>query len=145
LAADYYARNPLARGYDAAQQFLATIRSAARATKGADLTRYILEQLSNEAGTKYQVERKLRTFCAICTLAVLLGFSSVGHAGDEAKDKVFRPILPPVDLNGGYSVNLDTDKPKPSDLDAPPALSPLRDDSIHPYVGLKLIKPLPSN
>jgi hypothetical protein len=77
-------------------------------------------------------------------LALLLGFSSVGYAADATKDKAFQPILPPVNLDGGFSVNLDTDRPKASDLDAPPALSPLRDDSIQPFVGLKLTKPLQS-
>ena len=43
-----------------------------------------------------------------------------------------------------YSVKLSTEKPKASDLDAPPALAPLRDDSLHPFVGLKLTKPLDS-
>jgi hypothetical protein len=86
----------------------------------------------------------VRKFSATCTLALLLGFSSVGYADDAAKNKVFQPILPPVNLDGGFSVNLDTDRPKASDLDAPPALTPLRDDSIHPFVGLKITKPLQS-
>ena len=60
---------------------------------------------------------------------------------DAEKKKAYKPILPPVTFEGNYSIKLDTDKPKSSDLDAPPALTPLRQDRVQPYVGLKLTRP----
>jgi len=96
-------------------------------------------------GSRNRRERPLKKLYAICAVALSLGCPGVGHAGDDgAKNKDYKPIVPPVNFEGGYSVNLDTERPKASDLDAPPALAPLRDDAVHPFVGLKLSKPLQS-
>ena len=77
----------------------------------------------------------------VCAVVLLIGIASAGHAADAEKKKAYKPILPPVTFEGNYSIKLDTDKPKSSDLDAPPALTPLRQDRVQPYVGLKLTKP----
>ena len=81
--------------------------------------------------------------CGAFTAVLLVAFVRVGYAADAEKDGAFKPILPPVTIHS-YSVKLNTEKPNASDLDAPPALTPLRDNSLHPYVGLKLTKPLNS-
>jgi hypothetical protein len=80
----------------------------------------------------------LPKFCALCAFAILLGLARAGYAADSDKSKAYEPLLPSVTLDGHTSITLDTDKPKASDLDNPPALTPLRDDSFKPYVGLKL-------
>ena len=81
--------------------------------------------------------------CGVCAVVLLVGFAGAGRAADADK-KAYEPILPPVTFDGNYSLKLHTEQPKSSDLDAPPALTPLRDDSLHPFVGLKLTKPLES-
>jgi hypothetical protein len=83
--------------------------------------------------------------CGVCVFVLLLASAGVGYAADNAKNNGYRPILPTVDLDGGYSVNLNTEMPKPTELDAPPALSDLRQNSIQPFVGLRLSKPLDAN
>jgi hypothetical protein len=85
----------------------------------------------------------LTKLCGVYAVVLLVAFASAGRAADAEK-KTYEPILPPVNFEGNYSLKLHTEKPKASDLDAPPALTPLRDDSPHPFVGLKLTKPLES-
>jgi len=82
--------------------------------------------------------------CAFLAAILVLILAPAGHAGEADKNDEAKPLLPPVTFGDNYSVKLDVDKPKASDLDAPPALTPLRDDSFQPFVGLKFTKPLNS-
>jgi hypothetical protein len=83
--------------------------------------------------------------CGVCVFVLLVASASSGYAAETEKSNVFDTALPHVDLDDGYSVKLNTEMPKQADVDAPPALSNFRQDSFHPFLGLKLTKPLDSN
>jgi hypothetical protein len=70
-------------------------------------------------------------------LAFLTALSSTGLAAGNDKGSG----LTSYQL-GDYSLGLDTDDPNKPDPAAPPGLATLRQDTIRPFVGLKLSTPL---
>lgn len=46
---------------------------------------------------------------------------------------------------GDYSLKLETDEPQKIGVADPSALTPLRRDTVKPFLGLKLSRPLPDN
>jgi hypothetical protein len=74
---------------------------------------------------------------AVLAIAILAALSSTGFAADKDKGSA----LTSYQL-GDYSLGLDTDDPNKPDPAAPPGLVTLRQETIRPFVGLKLSTPL---
>ncbi len=81
---------------------------------------------------------------ATFALALLFSLSAVCHAAENDNSGKLKFELPSVSM-GEYSLKLDTDAPKHLDAPAPTALIPLKRDSVQPFVGLSLSRPLPDN
>jgi hypothetical protein len=77
---------------------------------------------------------------AVLAVAMLVGLPSIGFAAENGKASA----LTSYQL-GDYSLGLDTDNPNKPDSTAPLGLSTLRQDTIQPFVGLKLSGPLPDH
>jgi hypothetical protein len=76
----------------------------------------------------------------VFAIAILFGLASTCFAAEKDKGSV----LTSYQL-GDYSLGLDTDDPNKPDPAAPPGLTTLRQETILPFLGLKLSRPLPNN
>lgn len=77
---------------------------------------------------------------AVLAIAILAALSSTGFAADKDKGSALTSFQ-----LGDYSLGLDTDDPNKPDPAAPPGLATLRQETIRPFVGLKLSTPLTIN
>jgi hypothetical protein len=77
---------------------------------------------------------------AVFAITLMFGVASTCYAAEKDKGAA----LTSYQL-GDYSLGLDTDDPNKPDPAAPPGLTTLRQETIRPFVGLKLSRPLPNN
>jgi len=80
-------------------------------------------------------------FGAFFVIALCVGYASVCSAADGGKNGQSKYALPSAQF-GDYSLKLDTDKPKPLDVPDSGALTPLKRETIDPFVGFKLTRPI---
>ena len=76
-------------------------------------------------------------------LAFLFGFGTACYAGEASKDSGLE-ALTSTQL-GDYSLKLDTDEPRNIGVPDPSGLTPLKQETVKPFLGLKLSRPLPDN
>lgn len=74
-------------------------------------------------------------------LALVAGFATACSAAEKGKDGQPEYALPSAQF-GDYSLKLDTTAPKPLDSPEPGALTDLRRDTIRPFVGFRLSRPI---
>ncbi len=72
-----------------------------------------------------------------------LAFVSACYAGEDDKNGQSLSALTSTQL-GEYSLKLDTDEPRQI-ATIPSGLTPLRQQTARPFLGLKLSRPLPDN
>ncbi len=75
--------------------------------------------------------------------AFFFGFASACYAGEADKNSQSLSALTSTQL-GEYSLKLDTDEPRQI-ATVPSGLTPLRQETVRPFLGLKLSRPLPDN
>jgi hypothetical protein len=99
---------------------------------------------------------KMRGFWGI---AFLIAFATAGYAAERGKylspasDSAVlddwegnnQTMIPLTTRFGDYSLMLDADKPRYTGVPDPAGLTPLRQDTTVPFLGLKFSRPLPDN
>lgn len=78
---------------------------------------------------------------ALSAVALLAGGVTVCSAAEVDKNSLPKYEFPSAQL-GDYSLKLDTDAPKPLNSPDSGALTPLKQDSIQPFVGFSLSRPI---
>ncbi len=81
---------------------------------------------------------------AVGALALLLVFTSASYAAENGKENLTGSALTSYQL-GDYSLSLETDEPRIKDVPVPPGLINRERESVRPFLGLKLSRPLPDN
>ena len=78
---------------------------------------------------------------ALSAVALLAGGVTVCSAAEIDKNSPPKYEFPSTQL-GDYSLKLDTDAPKPLDSPGSGALTSLKQDSVRPFVGFSLSRPI---
>lgn len=81
---------------------------------------------------------------AVSAIALLLGVASASYAAENGNANPSASALTPYQL-GDYSLNLDTDEPRIIGVPDPPGLITRQRETVRPFLGLKLSRPLPDN
>lgn len=84
--------------------------------------------------------------CALLCSALLcyLLLTGASYAAENGKENSSVSALTFYQL-GDYSLNLDTDEPCIRDVPDPPGLITRQRETMRPFLGLKLSRPLPDN
>lgn len=77
----------------------------------------------------------------LLALALFVGFASVCSAADNGKIGQSKYALPSAQF-GDYSLKLDTTAPRPLDSPDPGALTDLKRNTIRPFIGFSLSRPI---
>lgn len=77
----------------------------------------------------------------ILAFAFFLAFAAACQAAEQSKQDQPKFALPSAQL-GDYSLKLDIDEPAHAGAPDPSALTPLRQQTIRPFVGLSLSRPI---
>jgi len=73
----------------------------------------------------------------------LVGLASASRAAENNEGKQVDALT--ATQLGNYSLQLDTDQPRNVNPPDPTGLTPLRQETKRPFVGLKLSRPLPDS